>query len=341
MSLGRVKKWINKVKAYIILVLREEPVRMPSLIRHCIGVLLCSVVYKASIADYFELRYFEKPHKIRKTYFTASDARRFIRLVNGSANNRRYADKTYMYRALGRFTKREQLFCPPASFAEFEDFFRRHGKAVYKTNDTFCGTGVELWQADETDLTGLYNKAVNNDAVLDELVIQHPALARLNPDTVNTVKIFTFLVDDECEIVAAEFRMGRIGTFVDNIESGGIAAGVDVKTGRIVGDAYDIRLNSYSHHPDTGVGISGMTLPHWDEVLRFTEECARSCPLSYAEWDIAIRENDCVLIEANPNARNCGIQTGAFSGRKAQFIEFEKRYLQAANNKLLPDSDRS
>ena len=61
-------------------------------------------------------------------------------------------------------------------------------------------------------------------------------------------------------------------------------------------------------------------------ILRFTEECAKSCPLTYVEWDIAIRENDCVLIEANSNARSVGIQLGPLHFRKKQFDELAELY---------------
>ena len=160
-------------------------------------------------------------------------------------------------------------------------------------------------------------------------MIQHSDLAAMNPDSINTVKIYTMMIQDVCHFVAAEFRMGRCGSFVDNIEKGGLAAGVDIKTGAIIGAAYDLRMEPYSVHPDTGAQISGFSLPNWTEVLRFTEECSRACPIAYVEWDIAIRKDDCVLIEANANARNSEIQMGEFHSRKKQFEELEKLYVQS------------
>ena len=123
--------------------------------------------------------------------------------------------------------------------------------------------------------------------------------------------------------------MGRHESFVDNIEQGGLAAGVNIETGEIIGTAHDLQMHPYAVHPDTGVNISRYTLPNWAEVRRFTQECAHACPIAYVEWDFAIRENDCVLIEANANARNTEIQMGAFHGRKKQFEELEKLFLQS------------
>ena len=329
MKLSIIRRAIQKVKQHAVQTFGEDYVHPWSIIRYSIDIGICHKLYGASTADYFELRFFEKTHKERKTYFTMSQAVRFINCVNGVENNRKFYKKDYMYRFLGEFTKREQLFCPPNDYQEFEDFLLRHRKVFYKPNSTYCGNGIEVWSADRSEIKELYERASERAAVLDEPVVQHPDLGRFNPDSLNTVKIYTMMIKNVCHFVAAEFRMGRRGSFVDNIEGGGLAAGLDIKTGAIIGSAYDLRMNPYPVHPDTGVKISGYVLPNWAEVLRFTEECAQACPIAYVEWDIAIRENDCVLVEANANARNSEIQMGAFHGRKKQFQELEKLYVQS------------
>lgn len=325
----KIKSWIEKVKYLMVPTLGEESVRPVSVIKHCIGVVKCRILYGASIRDYFELRFFEKPHRERKTYFTSKDARWFNFRVNGAENVLKYRDKIFMYQALDQFIKREQLFCPPRSYAEFEGFIQRHGKVLYKKSNTYFGTGIELWSANGMDIRKLYERALNEPAILDELVVQHPDISRLNPDTVNTVRIYTLMIKGTCHFIAADFHMGRAGQLIDNIENGGLSACIDLKTGALLGAAYDLRRRSYMIHPDTGVKITGFILPNWTEVLHFTEECARACPLAAVEWDLAIRENDCVLIEANPNVRNSDIQTGESHGRKKQYKDLEKMFFQS------------
>lgn len=269
--------WIKKVKLQIVLMLHKDPVPLWSLIRHCIGVVICHFLYSASIEDYFNLRLFEKSLAERKTFFTHYQALEFINHVNGADNNSKFYQKTCMYQVLGKFTKREQLILPVDDYQAFEAFFQRHKTALYKPS-SYSGEGIELWSADASDTAELYKKSLEKPAVLDELVTQHPSLARLNPASVNTLKIFTLMIGDECHFVAAEFRMGRRGSFIDNIEKGGIAANVDIKTGMIIGAAYDYEMVQYTEHPDTGVRITDYALPNWKEVLRFTEECAGRVP---------------------------------------------------------------
>ena len=311
----------RKVERYAREMLPEKAVHPWNVIRYCMDIRYCSKRYGSSIADYFELHFYEKTKREREAYFTADQALDFINRVNGKENNLRFYDKNYMYQILGTFTKREQLFCPAKDYQEVEAFFLRHPKAIFKPNHSYCGTGIEIWSADDTEIRELYERASKQQGVLDEPVVQHPDLARLNPDSINTVKIYTMMIRDVCHFVAAELRIGRRGSFVDNLERGGLAAGVDLETGAVVGKAYDLRMKPYSVHPDTGVALTGFTLPHWTELLHFTEECARTCPIAYVEWDFAIRVKDCVLIEANANARNTEIQMGEFHGRKKQFEE--------------------
>jgi len=325
----RINAGIERVKLYMALTIGENSISPVSVMKHCIGIAICKVLYGASIADYFELRLFRKKHSERKTYLTEKYARQFNSLVNGPENVWKFHDKIYMYQVLNRFIKREQLFCPPHSYAEFESFIRRHGTVLYKKSKSYWGTGVELWSVNGTDIDKLYNRSLNEPAVLDELVIQHPDIARLNPDSVNTVRIYTLMIKDTCHFIAAEFHIGRSGQVIDNYMKGGLAAGIDFETGALMGAGFDLRGNTYAVHPDTGADVVGFTIPNWSEVLRFTVECARACPLAIVEWDLAVRENDCVLIEANPNVGNSEIQMGEFHGRKKQFEELEKLYRQS------------
>ena len=326
--MSKIIHWIQKIKSYIVRALGEDPVRPWTLFKHCIGVVVYRFLYGTSISDYFEMRFFERSREEKETLFTYYESVNFINYINGAENNSRFYNKAYMYRVMGKFTKREQLILPADDYPTFEAFLRRHPVVLYKAN-AYCGDGVELWFAASSDIAKLYEKSMEKPAVLDELVTQHSNLARLNPDSINTVKIFTLMAGGTCHFVAAEFRMGRRGAFIDNIEKGGIAANVDMKTGKIIGTAYDFQMNQYTHHPDTGVRITDFELPNWEDVLRFTEECARACPLAYVEWDIAIRENDCVLIEANPNAYSIGIQLGKLHLRKKQFEALMELYDQS------------
>lgn len=50
------------------------------------------------------------------------------------------------------------------------------------------------------------------------------------------------------------------------------------------------------------------------------------------DWDIAIRENDCVLIEANPNGMANVIQIAGAKGRKKQYEELRRKIEEIRRN---------
>ena len=44
--------------------------------------------------------------------------------------------------------------------------------------------------------------------VLEELINQHPAMSVLHPESINTVRLATFKIQNEVYIVGAALRMG-------------------------------------------------------------------------------------------------------------------------------------
>ena len=195
--MSKIIHWIQKIKSYIVRALGEDPVRPWTLFKHCIGVVVYRFLYGTSISDYFEMRFFERSREEKETLFTLYEAMDFINHINGAENNAEFRNKIYMYQVLGKFTKREQLILPADDYPTFEAFLRRHPVVLYKAN-AYCGDGVKLWSTASSDIAKLYEKSLERSAVLDELVTQHPDLARLNPDSINTVKIYTFMKIINC-----------------------------------------------------------------------------------------------------------------------------------------------
>ena len=204
-------------------------------------------------------------------------------------------------------------------------FVKKHPMCIYKPDGNDCGRGIELWTVNETNAEEMYQKAISEPAVLDELVVQAPVMSALNPSSVNTVRLFSLVIDGECDFFAAYFRMGRNGAIVDNLGSGGLSASIDVNTGKLFTPAMDSVGHCFEQHPDTGATICGFQIPHWEELLKFTEEAALNYPLHYVGWDIAVCENGFQIIEANPDPMIHGIQTKFDGGRKKQYEELEKR----------------
>ena len=77
-------------------------------------------------------------------------------------------------------------------------------------------------QLDVLSLFKLYKK----DFIIQEFVEQSEAMKKLNPTTLNTLRIMTYLRPDDVYILSAVSRIGKPGSSTDNYSAGGILCGI-------------------------------------------------------------------------------------------------------------------
>ncbi|HEX2451860.1 MAG TPA: sugar-transfer associated ATP-grasp domain-containing protein [Gemmatimonadales bacterium] len=127
----------------------------------------------------------------------------------------------------------------------------------------------------------------------------------LFPHTVNTIRLLTLWRDGEKTpfIAAATQKIGTAASVpVDNFAKGGLAAPVDIETGRVgAARSKNDLVKRLARHPETGAAIEGIHLPGWralcDEVLRITAAFPGDC---FVGWDV-FRDaaGRTVIVEAN------------------------------------------
>ena len=141
----------------------------------------------------------------------------------------------------------------------------------------------------------------NGDYLIEEYLEQHPDLARLNPSSVNTVRIWACSDVEESTVLGAFLRVGRHGSIVDNTSRGAQIFRLDHLSGIIRdGMKWNIRNDSYQCHQDSGERISGATLPFWPETLTLAQQAVNAFPhINFAGLDIAYTESGPVVIELN------------------------------------------
>ncbi|MDO4470453.1 MAG: sugar-transfer associated ATP-grasp domain-containing protein [Bacillota bacterium] len=324
MYLEIFKNMFNKMDKFIIL--NRGKTNWIYRLRYGTGIAWNYLVYNATISDYFELRFFEKNKKEKQKYLTSKQGLEFAKLVDSKEVFVKLCSKKEMYKELAEFTKREQLYSEECTFKEFLEFAEKHSEVLYKPDMADCGKGIEKWVFTSNNIESLYAKFKEEPSVLDELVIQHSLLSKLNPSSVNTIRIFTLVLESgECEIIGAALRMGKGNTIIDNYSAGGLVASIDIDTGIIVDAAEDAAGRRYPMHPVSKIKIKGFEIPNWSKILEFVKECAINYSLKYVAWDIAVCENECVLIEANPNGMANTIQIAGAGGKKAQFEKLKRK----------------
>jgi hypothetical protein len=135
----------------------------------------------------------------------------------------------------------------------------------------------------------------------------HCDLSNFTVGALPTVRVLTCLDGHgDAEVIGAIMRTS-IGTnrTVDNLHAGGIAAAVDLDSGRLskaTNLGSDACLGWLSMHPDTRAAIEGRTLPHWLAVKRAAIRAHRAfLDRVVIGWDIAILDDGPIIVEGNGN----------------------------------------
>ena len=143
----------------------------------------------------------------------------------------------------------------------------------------------------------------NTKLLIESKIKQHTEIAKLYPNSVNTVRIDTLLtLKGDVVFGNAFLRLGRNGRTVDNW-SGidcGIAVKIDMKVGALeeFGETYTSEV--FTHHPNTSVSFKGYSIPYWDEIIELVHKLAKLFPeIRSIGWDVAITNTGPVIIEAN------------------------------------------
>ena len=137
--------------------------------------------------------------------------------------------------------------------------------------------------------------------VVESYLAQHPDLSALNKSSVNTIRVWVMLSEGSAEILGAYLRVGRAGSQVDNISSGGIVCRVSLHSGEVM-EAFDPNRPGVTldYHPDTGTKMFGFAIPHWDDAKALAVEGALAFPnIRLAGLDIAIGATGPYIIELN------------------------------------------
>lgn len=196
-----------------------------------------------------------------------------------------------------------------------------------KPNDALQGRGTERWAFDgigwvgedgrrrtEPELMSEFAELSRSGGLLVQEQLQnHPALAPLAPGALSTVRILTLRgLDGRVRVVVAVCKLPTGDAPTDHMRLGGVAAPVDVVTGRLgraVGKGKPF-LSPVDHHPKTGATIPGFQLPLWEEATALAVRAHDALErLVCVGWDVAILEHGPVIIEGNDNPGHTSSQT--------------------------------
>lgn len=154
------------------------------------------------------------------------------------------------------------------------------------------GLTFEQFEKELKDFTG--------DIAIQAGITQHEALGKINPTSVNTIRLITLLEKEGAKVLSVILRMGVGETKVDNSSSGGMTIGVSMD-GKLKKYACADKRRLLDTHPTSNIVFDGYELPSFDKVKELVLKASYMVPhFRMVAWDVSVLEDGTpVLIEAN------------------------------------------
>jgi len=166
------------------------------------------------------------------------------------------------------------------------------------------GNAVQISQEDleRPELPFIHKKIKSTSYVFQERVHQHSDIDAFYSGSVNSMRVVTCMRGSDIEVVSAVIRFGAGNNHVDNASSGGLFAGIELATGKLISPARKYFKSGgglYTSHPDSGRSFADFTIPFFPAVLDTAIECCRHLPYKLVGWDIAVSDEGPVVLEGN------------------------------------------
>lgn len=251
-----------------------------------------------------------------KSFYTARDSARYEKHFNNPASSHLFNNKVDFNTTFSEFVKREWIFTSNSSKMQIAEFIANHKKMVVKPIGLSSGKGIytiestSQWKGDDGFL-------------IEDYIQQHPALSKLNPSSVNSVRVYTLRRKNGTpSILSASIRVGGEGADVDNYHAGGCGYPIDIETGVIYLPGTDIKGNSYLYHPTTGEKMIGFEIPNWKDLIEFVFKAMEVVPQArLLAWDVAVLQDGFEMIEGNYNGDPGFLQAPSKQGKKLDIIK--------------------
>ncbi|MEW2921054.1 sugar-transfer associated ATP-grasp domain-containing protein [Muricauda sp. ANG21] len=184
---------------------------------------------------------------------------------------------------------------------------------IKPTIDSGQGKRVETFTVNENgksldkqNIAALF-RSYKKDFIVQEFVDQSLTMKKLNPTTLNTLRIMTYLREDGVHILSAVSRIGKPESKTDNFTTGGIICGID-ENGCLKKIAYSKTGEKFSK-TYSGITVEGYKIPNYNLALDMVRAMHKRVPyFKIISWDIGINTNDePLLVEYNTHYQSTKI----------------------------------
>ncbi len=280
-----------------------------SRLRVIIDAIWCCTVYGTIYTEYECLDFLHRSHKNRKTYVTVFWLLRKIFKYNDVEEGKIFHDKRRFNELFSDFVKRKHVSLLDAPEEEIKEFLENNDRAVMKNSGGCSGKQVHIIDTKDMSVEDFLTYARENSYDMAEKVIENcDEIKRLNPTSLNTIRIVTIHSENFFRVMVACLRIGSVGADVDNVSSGGTVARIDKETGKI---DTTFRVNEFRRLPASQAGRDeiGMEIPFWEEAVELVRNASKVLKNTHiVGWDVAITKDGPLLIEGNESFNTASME---------------------------------
>lgn len=293
-----------------------------------IDTAISTILLGSGLQDYLNYKFYEKSFKERKEYVTIGYMAKAYKTLASVEYADFISNKVNFHKNYAKFTKRDCISSED-SYEKYEEFLNKNKQFVIKPLRGLGGSSVQkILTEDIKDKKDFYESLKKEDKFIEGLVIQDEEWGKLSPNSTNTLRIVTTVVEDNVKIVFAGARIGSGKTIADNFHQGGQGVLVDLEAGTLKRNGIDKELNE-SEKSITGIKFDGFKIPYWEDIKKMVIEAAKVNPnIHIVGWDVAISKDGPLLIEGNRGPGFDIVQVLLKKGAKSIFKELKKEVKQ-------------
>lgn len=257
------------------------------------------IQYGIGYTDYLKGDYINLTKEQKKTFVTTKSFYKLLKYLNQETYISTMSDKLVFNKIFHKYLGREFIDIRNTSLEDFKKFIKNKKVIFAKPPVNFGGHGIEkIVLKDVDNIEKLYKdlkkKKLN---LIEEEIIQHDELNKLNPYAVNSFRIVTLVKDGKAHIIGNALRIN----IDDSIAIGCSDAYMRLnEDGTISSRVIDDVANIYEEHPIKKIKFNTVKVPFVKQAYEMALEAALIVPeVRYVGWDIAITENGPVIMEGN------------------------------------------
>lgn len=252
--------------------------------------------------EYLRFAFFDKAQDERLQYMVDYET---VTLFRYSGRNTLPSGKYERFNQFRKYFNRDVLYIAFDSSADeeqrYQDFITKHTKYILKPVWGTKGHGIKMMDSIDCQTLASLKAQVMGPCLLEEVINQGEELKRFNPSSVNTIRFVSGMsTNGQYVPLFSLLRIGRDGSIVDNVGSGGLVCLVDLNSGTIISDAY-CGIDRFERHPDTGVRFMDSIIPEWPTLRSLVSEIHSCFSNQFVfGFDYAWSTQGWDLIEVNP-----------------------------------------